>query len=131
MSWTPNWSVLAIEAIGWISTAAFLLSIVLPKRVRLHELGMFTAVFTAIYGYAHGATAIWVKWIIAFFFHLWMWRKLRLEAREAAVSASSLARPLPPEDSRLGGNDQPTRNPSWGTKTATSEPDFRGPPASP
>ena len=66
-----------IEAIGWISTATFLISIVLPHRVRLHEWGMFTAITTGIYGYAHEATAIWVKWFIAFFFHLYMWRKLK------------------------------------------------------
>ena len=66
-----------IEIIGWISTATFLLSIVLPERVRLHQWGMFTAVATGYYAYQHGATAIWVKWLIAFFFHLYMWRKLR------------------------------------------------------
>lgn len=69
--------VVIIECIGWISTATFLLSIVLPQRVRLYEWGMFTAVTTGIYGYAHGATAIWVKWFIAFFFHMYMWRKLK------------------------------------------------------
>jgi hypothetical protein len=68
---------LVIEVIGWISTITFLVSIVLPKRVRLHEWGMFNSILTGIYGYAHGATAIWVKWIIAFFFHLYMWNKLR------------------------------------------------------
>lgn len=79
-----TWQVVVIETIGWLSTFIFLFSIVLPRRVRLHEWGMLTAVLTAIYGYSHGATAIWVKWIIAFFFHLWMWRKLRQEAREAS-----------------------------------------------
>lgn len=66
-----------IETIGWISTITFLVSIVLPQRIRLHELGMFTSVTTGIYAYAHGATAIWVKWAIALFFHLYMWLKLR------------------------------------------------------
>jgi hypothetical protein len=37
---------------------------------------MFTAVTTAIYAYEHGATAIWVKWVIAFFFHAHMIWKL-------------------------------------------------------
>lgn len=67
---------LIIEIIGWTSTATFLISIILPNRTHLHEWGMFTAVATGIYGYAHGATAIWVKWIIAFFFHLYMRIKL-------------------------------------------------------
>lgn len=66
-----------LETIGWISTLAFLVSILLPQRIRLHEFGLFTSVTTGIYGYAHGATAIWVKWVIAFFFHLYMWFKLR------------------------------------------------------
>ena len=66
-----------IEAIGWISTVAFLISIVLPQRIRLHELGLFTAITTGIYAYHHGATAIWVKWSLAFFFHLYMWLKLK------------------------------------------------------
>lgn len=77
-----------IEVIGWTSTITFLISIVLPQRVRLHEWGMFTAVTTGIYGYAHGATAIWVKWLIAFFFHAWMWRTLK---RASAASKSSPA----------------------------------------
>ena len=68
---------IVIEVIGWMSTATFLLSIVLPQRVRLHEWGLLTAITTSIYAYHHGATAIWVKWVIAFFFHLYMWRKLR------------------------------------------------------
>ena len=71
-----NWQELTIEIIGWTSTATFLISIVLPQRIRLHELGMFTSITTGIYAYAHGATAIWVKWVIAFFFHLYMRRKL-------------------------------------------------------
>ncbi|MCX7978743.1 MAG: hypothetical protein N2578_07035 [Bdellovibrionaceae bacterium] len=66
-----------IEIIGWISTFLFLFSILLPQRVRLHEWGMWTSVTTFIYAYAHEATAIWVKWVIAFFFHFIMWRKLR------------------------------------------------------
>lgn len=65
------------EIIGWLSTATFLFSIVLPQRVRLHQWGMATAVMTGYYAYEHGATAIWVKWVIAFFFHFYMWNKLR------------------------------------------------------
>jgi hypothetical protein len=67
---------LIIEIVGWISTLSFLVSIVLPNRIRLHDLGMFTAVTTGIYAYAHDATAIWVKWILAFFFHFYMRWKL-------------------------------------------------------
>lgn len=67
-----------IEIIGWTSTAAFLFSIVLAQRVRLHQWGMFTSVTTGFYAYAHGATAIWVKWVIALFFHFYMWNKLRV-----------------------------------------------------
>ncbi len=66
-----------MEGIGWFSTATFLVSIVMPQRIRLHEWGMLTSITTGIYAYAHDATAIWVKWIIAFFFHLYMWRKIR------------------------------------------------------
>jgi hypothetical protein len=77
-----------IETIGWISTAVFLYSILVPKRVRLHELGMFTAITTGIYSYAHGATAIWVKWLIAFFFHGYMWLKLK---KTPANSAQTIA----------------------------------------
>ncbi len=65
-----------IEVIGWISTLLFLISILLPNRVQLHALGVFTAITTGIYAYAHGATAIWVKWAIALFFHAYMWNKL-------------------------------------------------------
>lgn len=65
-----------IEVIGWFSTATFLFSIVLNQRKNLHQWGMITSVTTGVYAYAHGATAIWVKWVIAFFFHLYMWRKL-------------------------------------------------------
>jgi hypothetical protein len=66
-----------IEVIGWISTFSFLFSIILPNRVQLHQLGVFTSVTTGIYAYAHDATAIWVKWIIAFFFHSYMIWKLQ------------------------------------------------------
>lgn len=66
-----------IEIIGWTSTATFLFSIILPQRTKLHQWGVFTSITTGIYGYYHGATAIWVKWLIAFFFHLYMWRKLK------------------------------------------------------
>ena len=78
-----------IEVIGWVSTFAFLISIVLPRRVRMHELGMFTSVTTGIYAYAHGATAIWVKWAIALLFHFYMWRQLKFAsgpAKESNVS---------------------------------------------
>ena len=67
---------LIIGIIGWISTVTFLVSIILPHRVRLHQWGVFTSITTGIYAYSHGATAIWVKWFIALFFHLYMWRKL-------------------------------------------------------
>jgi hypothetical protein len=70
-----------IETVGWISTATFLISILLPNRVRLHQWGVFTAITTGIYAYAHDATAIWVKWVIAFFFHLYMWVKLSKERK--------------------------------------------------
>lgn len=66
-----------IEIIGWFSTVVFLFSIIVPQRANLHLLGIITAITTAIYGYAHGATAIWVKWIIALFFHTYMWHKTR------------------------------------------------------
>jgi|1048.fasta_scaffold84936_1 hypothetical protein len=68
---------IGIEIVGWISTLTFLLSIVMPERVKLHEWGMFTSITTGIYAFHHGATAIWVKWIIAFFFNLYMWLKLK------------------------------------------------------
>lgn len=71
---------ITIEVIGWISTLTFLISIVAPQRIHLHTLGMFTSVTTGVYAYAHGATAIWVKWVIAFFFHAYMWIKLRKTA---------------------------------------------------
>ena len=66
-----------IETIGWTSTGLFLLSIVLPQRKHLHALGVFTSITTGVYAYAHGATAIWVKWAIALFFNSYMWYKLR------------------------------------------------------
>ena len=64
-----------IETIGWISTATFLISILVPNRIHLHSLGVVTSVTTGVYAFAHGATAIWVKWVIAFFFHSYMWHK--------------------------------------------------------
>ena len=73
---------LIIETVGWVSTIAFLISIVVPQRMNLHWLGLFTAVTTGIYGYAHGATAIWVKWAIAFFFHGYMIWKLKKEQNQ-------------------------------------------------
>lgn len=63
---------IVIETIGWISTTLFLVSIIVPKRAHLHQLGVFAAITTGIYAYSHGATAIWVKWFIAFFFHGYM-----------------------------------------------------------
>ena len=65
-----------IEIVGWISTGVFLISILVPQRAHLHGLGVLAAVTTGSYAYAHGATAIWVKWIIAFFFHSYMWYKI-------------------------------------------------------
>lgn len=71
-----------IETIGWISTALFLVSILAPNRVHLHVLGILAAVTTGLYAYFHGATAIWVKWVIAFFFHGYMWYKVsRLDVK--------------------------------------------------
>ncbi len=87
---------LLIELIGWSSTAAFLISILVPNRVRLHQLGMFAAVTTGIYAYAHGATAIWVKWFIAFFFHAYMIRKSAIMA-----AADSPRAPMPSGDLAL------------------------------
>jgi hypothetical protein len=76
-----------IEVIGWSSTLSFLISILVPRRVSLHQLGVFTSVTTGIYAYAHGATAIWVKWLIAFFFHIYMWRKIRTIPQVTVASA--------------------------------------------
>jgi hypothetical protein len=72
-------SEIIIETIGWISTATFLISIVHSDRLKLHKLGMFASVTTGLYGYAHGATAIWVKWILALFFHGYMYWKITTE----------------------------------------------------
>lgn len=66
-----------MEIIGWISTLLFLVSIVAPNRVHLHILGVFTSITTGVYAYYHGATAIWVKWVIALFFHAYMWYKMK------------------------------------------------------
>lgn len=74
-----------MEAIGWISTLAFLFSIIVPQRVSLHQLGVFTSITTGIYGYYHGATAIWVKWIIALFFHSYMIFKIHNEKKTGKV----------------------------------------------
>lgn len=71
-----------IEIVGWISTLLFLISIVMPQRLHLHSLGVFTSITTGIYAYAHGATAIWVKWAIALFFHTYMWIKLANKQKE-------------------------------------------------
>ncbi|MBC7420342.1 MAG: hypothetical protein H7328_06395 [Bdellovibrio sp.] len=76
--------VIMMESIGWLSTALFLFSIVVPNRKNLHLLGLFAAVTTGIYGYYHGATAIWVKWLIAFFFHGYMYFKQKKEQTELA-----------------------------------------------
>lgn len=76
-----NFQNIMIEAIGWISTATFLISIILPHRVHLHQWGVFTSITTGVYAFAHDATAIWVKWIIAFFFHLYMWYKLTADKK--------------------------------------------------
>jgi hypothetical protein len=67
---------IVVEIIGWLSTTSFLVSIVVPKRKHLHYLGIFASITTGFYAYQHGATAIWVKWFIAFFFHAWMIRKI-------------------------------------------------------
>ncbi len=74
-----------IETIGWISTISFLVSIVMPQRIHLHALGIFTAVTTGYYAYAHEATAIWVKWVIAFFFHAYMLVKLERAKSRAKI----------------------------------------------
>lgn len=77
----PETNVL-IEVIGWTSTVLFLVSIVMPQRVHLHALGVATSLTTGVYGYAYGATAIWVKWLIALFFHGYMWYKTRPSANK-------------------------------------------------
>jgi hypothetical protein len=73
-----------IEAIGWLSTLLFLISIVVPNRIHLHQLGIFTAITTGIYAYYHSATAIWVKWSIALFFHGYMIWKTSRENKKVA-----------------------------------------------
>lgn len=75
-----------IEIIGWISTGLFLFSIIVPHRTHLHLIGILAAITTGIYGYYYGATAIWVKWGIAFFFHAYMWYK----TKSSASASSSL-----------------------------------------
>lgn len=77
---------IVIEIIGWISTLTFLVSIVMPQRVQLHWLGIFTSVTTGIYGYAHGATAIWVKWVMAFFFHAYMIYQMKRASKSGSPS---------------------------------------------
>ena len=79
---------IVMECIGWLSTLLFLVSIVMPQRIHLHSLGVFTSITTGVYAYHHGATAIWVKWVIALFFHLYMWWKLT-----RPPSAPTLAKP--------------------------------------
>lgn len=66
-----------VESIGWLSTLLFLISILVPNRIHLHVLGVLTSVTTGVYAYYHGATAIWVKWLIALFFHLYGCYKFR------------------------------------------------------
>jgi hypothetical protein len=66
-----------IECIGWASTISFLYSILIPNRLNLHKLGIFTSITTTIYAYSHDATAIWVKWVIAFGFHIYMIWKIK------------------------------------------------------
>ncbi|MBX9767976.1 MAG: hypothetical protein K2X47_11955 [Bdellovibrionales bacterium] len=73
-----------IEAVGWLSTLLFLVSILVPQRVHLHALGILTSITTGVYAYAHGATAIWVKWLIAFFFHGYMWYKAKENNKSVA-----------------------------------------------
>ena len=76
---------LIIEIIGWSSTLLFLVSIVMPSRSHLHLLGIFTSVTTGIYGFYYGATAIWVKWLIAFFFHSYMWFKSKKREKSERI----------------------------------------------
>lgn len=78
-----------IETIGWISTGLFLISIIAPKRLHLHSLGIFTSVTTGYYAFMHDATAIWVKWAIAFFFHLYMWFNLKKQNQTLAVETNA------------------------------------------
>lgn len=67
---------LIVEIIGWLSTVSFLISILVPNRKHLHYMGVFSSITTGFYAYHYGATAIWVKWVLAFFFHSWMILKL-------------------------------------------------------
>jgi hypothetical protein len=76
---------IAIETVGWVSTASFLISILMPERLNLHKLGVFTSLTTGVYAFAHGATAIWVKWVIAFFFHGYMIWKLTRRAELGSI----------------------------------------------
>ncbi|MCX6123894.1 MAG: hypothetical protein NTV34_03985 [Proteobacteria bacterium] len=77
-----------IESIGWVSTGLFLLSILVPNRIHLHQLGVLTSITTGIYAYSHDATAIWVKWVIAFFFHGYMIWKSSLGLRSVETNVS-------------------------------------------
>lgn len=70
-----------VELVGWSSTLLFLISIVVPQRIQLHQLGILASITTGWYAYSHGATAIWVKWFIAFFFHSYMLVKSIKEKR--------------------------------------------------
>ena len=65
-----------LEGVGWLSTILFLVSILVPQRIHLHALGILTSITTGVYAYYYGATAIWVKWVIALFFHAYMWLKM-------------------------------------------------------
>jgi len=47
------WKVVVIESIGWLSTALFLISIVMPRRMHMHILGPFTSITTCIYAFTH------------------------------------------------------------------------------
>lgn len=80
-------SEILIEIVGWASTASFLYSILVPNRIRLHQLGIFASVTTGVYAYAHGATAIWVKWLIALFFHAYMIRQTYMSERAKRPAA--------------------------------------------
>lgn len=71
-----------IESIGWLSTFLFLFSIIVPNRQHLHYLGVLASITTGIYAYYYGATAIWVKWIVAFFFHSYMIYKTKIIKKE-------------------------------------------------
>jgi len=47
---------------------------------------VFTSITTGIYAFHHGATAIWVKWVIALVFHGYMIWKLRAGAAPSESS---------------------------------------------